>query len=170
MRTWGEVLRYNEFLNLPEAKVPSPFANAAGSYFLLACSSTKIYDAYILYVFALLTFMMLFSVIITVNSSVDTVTRLTDRGIKLRVLVGARDFISSPLHIHRFWGPIHSPIEWTQGGYFIRDKLTEHGADHSPLSSSKIKSVWSYTSALYFFMVWRLITHGDKYIIYSRTL
>jgi hypothetical protein len=42
-------------------------------------------------------------------------------------------------------------------GYQSENGL-EHKADHQPLSSAKVKNVWSYTSTLqYMFMAWFLI-------------
>jgi hypothetical protein len=41
----------------------------------------------------------------------------------------------------------------------------EHKADHSPLSSAKVKKSCSYTSIIqYVFMVWCLIKHSNNFI------
>jgi hypothetical protein len=68
------------------------------------------------------------SVIITVHSSVGIVTRLADRGIRLRVLVGTRDFIfSGALGVHAL------SYEMSARAIFPGLRLKRHEADHSPL-------------------------------------
>jgi len=43
-------------------------------------------------------------------------------------------------------GPTQHPIQWVEGAISLGLKQLSHEADHSPLSSAKVKDVWSYMS------------------------
>jgi hypothetical protein len=45
-------------------------------------------------------------------------------------------------------GATQSPTQWVVGALTLGVKWPWHKADHSTLSSAKVKDVWSYTSAL----------------------
>jgi len=42
-------------------------------------------------------------------------------------------------------GPTQPPIQWAQVDLCPGIKRPGHGADHSPLSSAGVKTMWSYT-------------------------
>jgi hypothetical protein len=52
----------------------------------------------------------------------------------------------------------------TDGGSFHEDKVAGHEADHSPLSSVKVKNACSYTSTLLYIFVGCLIKHTETLI------
>jgi hypothetical protein len=53
---------------------------------------------------------------------------------------------------------ISPPIHWVQGALSPWVNWLGCEADHTPLSSAKVKNAWSYTNTLqYIFMVWCLI-------------
>jgi len=49
-------------------------------------------------------------------------------------------------HIHTASGAHLASIQWVLGALSPRVKPVGHAAAHSPPSSSKVKSVWIYTS------------------------
>jgi hypothetical protein len=50
------------------------------------------------------------------------------------------------------------------GALSLGVKWLGHEADHSPLSSAKVKNVCSYTSSPpYVFMMWSLVKHRDNF-------
>jgi hypothetical protein len=62
---------------------------------------------------------------------------------------------------------IQSPIQWVQRAIYQGVKQPEREADHTSLSSVKVKNVWSYTSTpLSVFMVLFLIKHRKSLFFY----
>jgi len=43
-------------------------------------------------------------------------------------------------------GPTQPPIQWVPGALSLGIKQLGHEANHSPLSSAKVKNAWSYTT------------------------
>jgi hypothetical protein len=72
---------------------------------------------------------------------------LDDRGIKVWVPVGSRNF-SSPCCPHRLWGPPSTqlPIQWVLGALSPGVKRPECEADNSPPTSAEVKKMWICTS------------------------
>jgi hypothetical protein len=65
----------------------------------------------------------------------------------------SKEFVSSPLDL----GPIQASIKWVPGALFLRVKWAGREADHSPVSSNKVKNMWIYTSTpAYVLMAWCL--------------
>jgi hypothetical protein len=90
--------------------------------------------------------------------------RLDDRGILVRFPAGTRDYFfcteSRPT-----LGSNLPPVQWILGPPFSAVKWSGHEADHSPSSSAKSKSSWSYTSTLpYVLMMWYVIKHNYNLI------
>jgi hypothetical protein len=78
---------------------------------------------------------------VSLNSEVGRATgyRLDDRGVRVRVLVGAK-FFSSPRRPDRFWGP-SSLLSSRYWGLFTRGlKRPGIGADHLPPTSADVKN------------------------------
>jgi hypothetical protein len=75
---------------------------------------------------------------------IETGCGLDDRGIKVRVPVGAI-FLSSPGHSDQFWGS--PPVQWVPGALSTWVKRLRHEADHSPPTSAEVKNAWIYTSS-----------------------
>jgi hypothetical protein len=46
-------------------------------------------------------------------------------------------------------GPTQPPVQWVLGALSWGVKQPGHEADHSPLSSAKVKNAWRCTSTLY---------------------
>jgi hypothetical protein len=69
---------------------------------------------------------------------------LDDRGVGVRVPVGAR-FFSSPRRPDRLWGPPNPPIQWVPGALSPGLKRLGRVADHSPPISAEVKNTWIYT-------------------------
>jgi hypothetical protein len=70
---------------------------------------------------------------------------LDDRGVGVRVPVGARIF-TSPCRPDRLWGPTQFPIQWVPGILSLGIKVPGREADHSPPTSAEVNKVWIYTS------------------------
>jgi hypothetical protein len=64
---------------------------------------------------------------------------LDDRGVRIRITVGSKNFLSSMLSRPDL-GPAHSPIQWVQGV-----KRPEREVNHSTLTSAEVKKTWIYT-------------------------
>jgi hypothetical protein len=61
-------------------------------------------------------------------------------------------------------GPTQPPIQWVLGSFSPGLKQLGCEADHSPISSAKVKNVWHYTSTpQYVFMAWCLVKHRDSF-------
>jgi hypothetical protein len=45
-------------------------------------------------------------------------------------------------------GPTQPPIQWVAGALSLEVKRPGHEVDHSFLSSTEVKNVWSYTSTI----------------------
>jgi hypothetical protein len=81
------------------------------------------------------------------NSSIGIATGygLDDKGIGVRVPVGARIF-PSPCRPDRLWGlPTQPPIQWVWGMLSPGVKLPERQTDHSPPTSAEVKKTRIYT-------------------------
>jgi hypothetical protein len=60
-------------------------------------------------------------------------------------------------------GPTQPSIQWVAGDISPGVKRPGREADHSSLSSAKVKNAWSYTSTSpYAFMAWCLVKHRDN--------
>jgi hypothetical protein len=84
--------------------------------------------------------LMIYALLMKSRDSVATGYGLDDRGVGVRISVGARIF-SSLRRPDRFWGP---PILLSNGngGSFPRVKRPGREADHSPPTSAEVKKTW----------------------------
>jgi hypothetical protein len=83
---------------------------------------------------------------------------LDDRGVGVRVPVGARIF-SSPRRPYRLWGSPNLPIQWVLGTLSPGLKRPGREPDHPLPASAEVKKMWIYTSTPpYAFMAWRIIS------------
>jgi hypothetical protein len=62
-------------------------------------------------------------------------------------------------------GPAQPPIQWVLGALSLGVKQPGCEADHSLLSSAKVKSVELYLHSPYIFMAWCLRQHRDKFTL-----
>jgi hypothetical protein len=61
-------------------------------------------------------------------------------------------------------GPTQPPIQWILEALSLGVKWPGRDADHSPLSSAKVKNAWSYKSTpQYVFMACCLVKHKDNF-------
>jgi hypothetical protein len=70
---------------------------------------------------------------------------LDDRGVGVRVLMGAR-IITSLCRQDHLWGPPNHLSSEYRGLFSPGVEEPEHEADHSPLTSTEVKKMWIYTS------------------------
>jgi hypothetical protein len=70
---------------------------------------------------------------------------LDDRGVRVRVPVGARIF-TSPRRHRPALGPTQPPIQWVRESLSPGVKRPGREADHSPPTSAEVKKTWVYTS------------------------
>jgi hypothetical protein len=63
-------------------------------------------------------------------------------------------------------GPTQPPTQWETGTLSRGVKRPGREANHSPVSSVKVKNGWSCTSTpQYVFMAWYLVKHGDNFTL-----
>jgi hypothetical protein len=76
-------------------------------------------------------------------------------------------FFSLPPHPDQLWGPPSLLFNEYQGLFLWGVKQPGHEADHSTLSSAKVKNACSYTSTPPYIMVWCLVKHRDNFTFTS---
>jgi hypothetical protein len=95
-------------------------------------------------------FLLTLSIELTYNSrdsavGIATGYELDDRGVGVRVPVGARIF-TSPCRPDRLWGPPKPPIQCVPGVLSPGVKRPGREADNSPSTSAEVKKTLIYTS------------------------
>jgi hypothetical protein len=99
-----------------------------------------------------------------INFKIATGYRLEDRGVGIRVPVRSRIFTS---HVVQTGSLVHS-TSYTMGtaGSFPGVKRPGREADHSPPTSTEVKTMWIYTSTSpYAFMTQCLVKHRDNFTL-----
>jgi hypothetical protein len=88
---------------------------------------------------------------------------MDDRGSTVRFPVGPGIFLFTTMSRLALW-PAQPPIQWILEAVSLGVNWLGHEADHSPLSSAKVKKAWSYTSTPpYVFIAWCLVKHRDNF-------